>query len=188
VGKERGVSLLHKLPEVPCDLEYIRLRTVEGDGGCWNWGGSAKGGRWPVIFFRRIDTEGVKRDFIVYVRHLVYWIKYGRRPRFSGGKTLGATCHNEKCVNPDHLKMTTFSEVQKRLLHTQTFVNRKRNAEARRAKSKLSDEAVQQIRSSEKPRKELAEEHGISVEYVRQLQLGQWRKDYRTSPFAGLGA
>lgn len=179
------MSLIQKLPELPCDMEYIRLRCREEDD-CWIWPGAAKEGRWPVVCFRRIDVDGVKRDFILYVRHVVYWIRSGKRPSLSGGKTMGASCNNELCVNPAHVKMTTFSELQKRLTHQKTLQFRIKNATGRRKNSKLSDEAVREIRASELPRKELAAVHGVSYEYVRQLQNGLWRRDY-TSPFAGLG-
>lgn len=181
------MSLLHKLAEPPCDMEYVRLRTREEDG-CWLWAGAAKDGRWPVVAFRRLDTEGIKRDFILYVRHVVFWIKSGRRPSFGGGRALSLTCNNERCVNPAHLKAMTFSEIQKRRNSTQPLIARIKTAHARRKDSKLSDDAVQEIRFSELPRKELAAMHGITYEYVRQLQKGEWRKQYTANPFAGLGA
>jgi hypothetical protein len=181
------MSTLERLKEPPCDMEYIRQRCRE-IGGCWVWAGAMKEERWPVFCFRRVGVDGEKRNFNLYVRHVAYWLKTKKRPVFVGGKTLRTSCKDPHCVNPAHMVMETFADVQKDLRHQSKLANRIKVATARRQKSKLSDAAVLAIRESELPRKELAALHGVSREYVRLLQIGAWRRDYTNNPFGGLMA
>ena len=59
-------------------------------------------------------------------------------------------------------------------------------AAMKRAKSKLSDEAVAAIKAGTDHPKDAAAKHGCSVAYVYMLRRNLWRNDYRANPFSGL--
>jgi hypothetical protein len=171
-------------------MEYLRMRCRICDE-CWVWSLSAKKDGRPIIFFRRPDENGLKKDKGYYVRHLTWWIKHGMRPTFEK-RVMVSTCETPNCVNPDHLKYSNRSAHYKRISGYQgSLIARKNMSKSRRANSKLSDKDVADIRESELPVKDLAARYKISLQYVYMLKAGEWRKDYQqqvANPFAGLFA
>lgn len=172
--------------EAPRSMEWIRERCRIVDE-CWVWSLHSKEGRWPLISIRTRQEDGSKKDTFYYVRHLTHWLKHGRRPGLNNRSAIVTTCDSDLCVNPDHLKIATRSEVGKRSAGFQkNLTTRKKMSEARRKRAKLSDEAVAEIRQSEEPAKDAAAKHGVSPAYIYMLRSNLWRKDY-SNPFAGLG-
>lgn len=68
--------------------------TVDGDAGCWVWGGFVKNGQ-PMA-----KRGGVH----VSVRRLLYIEKFGH---LSDDSQVRCGCGNSLCVNPDHARVLT---------------------------------------------------------------------------------
>lgn len=152
-------------------LDDIKDRCVE-EGECWLWKGALSGGKWPCIWH-----EGKT----VPVRRVVWTLHKGKT--IPANVCITPKCDNDLCVCPGCL----VGRVGRRAARPATMQRRIRMATSLRAKSRISDEAVMDIRTSGEPLAVLAERHGISYSYADQLRRGVRRRDF-SSPFAGLGA
>lgn len=162
--------------ELPPEVVKLLERTEEF-GDCKLWTGALIHGKAPVI---TID------DKKVYVKRRVMAL-LGRNVEH---KCVTSDCTNKLCIEPAHLVVTTKGGIARRTAASgalSTPLCGAKVAAALRAKSKLSQAAVQAIRASDKPVIELAAENNISESYVYMIRRGDFRKDY-SSPFAGLGA
>lgn len=169
------------MTEVPFTLQHLKDRCTEV-GDCWEWSGTYLARR-PVITSRRDwEGNGVRAKQFA-VRHLTYWHAKGAPPKLGTKRTVRPSCGNWRCVCPEHQKLVSRADVQKTALKPPGF-GAKISA-TRRKSSKLSDEAVAEIRASSEGTLELAQRFGISRAYVYMIQKSQFRKDY-SSPFAGL--
>lgn len=104
--------------------------------------------------------------------------------------TNSHSCGNQKCCNPDHLVCVTKAERLRRTVKTgklHTPATAAKIAKTKRAKSKLSQEAVDEFLFSNEPVPVLAAKHGITEAYGYMLRRGEHRKSM-SNPFAGLGA
>lgn len=174
---------MKQLEQPPFTLQHLRDRCREC-GDCWEWASAYRAHRWPVISSRRDwDGDGNVRNMQFYVRHLMYWLAKGQKPRLGVKRALVPACGNPKCVNPDHLKIASRAEVGRTAFKPPGWAASV--ARGHRRRSKLSDEAVQEIRTSTERTLLLAERFGISQAYVYMIRNGEWRKDY-SNPFAGL--
>jgi hypothetical protein len=180
-------SFLKTLTEPPCSLEHLKDRTRE-EGECWNWTAAYRHNRWPTIAFRRNWDGTGSGNKVFYVRHVMYWHRYGKPPELGKYRVLVPKCGNQDCVNPDHLLMQTRAQLAKKLAaagHYKSMTRRMKLAESKRKTSKLSDEAVAEIRLPDSKAAAMAAKHGISVAYAYMIRNGEWRRDY-SNPFAAL--
>ena len=148
-------------------------------GACWIWKGALNPGKSP-----RMQVNGER----VYLRPIVFSLS-SKAPK-AKKDLFTVRCNDRRCISPECVIARSRAWVNSRTMKNGLAGNLAFCASvstARKKKSKLSDEAVVQIRSMERPAKEEAAAHGISTAYVNMLRAGLWRKDYR-SPFAGLGA
>jgi hypothetical protein len=179
-----------KLSEPPFTLEHLKLRCSES-GDCWEWGAAYRADRWPVISSRRDwDGSGKSSNRQFYVRHLMYWLKTGKPPILGAFRSIVACCDNPRCVNPDHMRLVTRKTVVRKMVESGGMSESTRHAKiakTKRAKSKLSDGDVEQIRNSDLRADELAAQYGVSAAYIYMLRRNQFRRNY-SNPFAGLGA
>lgn len=182
-------SLIHKLEEPPCTLQHLKDR-CQVDDECWVWKAAYRQRRWPTIAFRRDWLgDGERANKVFYVRHLMYWLTKGTPAALGKFWAMVPSCGNPQCVNPDHLKIVSRKHLAKKNSAAgryNSLARRLKLAETKRKTSKLSDEAVAEIRLPESKPKEMAAKHGISVAYAYMLRNGEWRKDYRANPFAAL--
>lgn len=141
-------------------------------GDCLLWKGAmATAGETPSIWWDG-KAQPVRR---------VLWAAMGRR--FIAGLAVGVTCNEPKCVAPEHLVQRR----PRRLKELHPITRAKVSASARRLRSSLTEEAVQEIRLSDEPRKVIAARHSISVKSVEDIQkMRRWAP--MTSPFLGLGS
>lgn len=155
------------------DGEYLAsklaAKCVE-DGDCLIWQG-AMNDRGPVLTFDRKQYS---------VRALVWMQRNGPIP---DGKVMSVECGRRRCL--EHVQATTRSVlcVRSNLVNPQHRAAQ--IAKAKRAGSRLSQEAVQAIVMDDRHISIVAAEHGISEGYAYMLKRGQFRRDY-SSPFIGL--
>jgi hypothetical protein len=115
--------------------------------GCWLWTGSTnKHG------YGQIRWNGT----VLRAHRMSYEIHNGRK--IGAGLLIAhkpVVCHNRACVNPEHLREATRSEndLDKHLDGTMT-------------QAKLNAEQVLEIRASNKSRKDLVLEYGISQTHI----------------------
>ena len=167
----------------PVDMDYIRLRCDVDE--CWEWRMACRKDRGPVASFQRDDGSGKSVRLQVFVRHLVYWIVHGIRPRLGRSRVLRVSCNNPLCVSPDHIKVVQRKGLMKGIPKAGT--HGAKIAHARRKSSKLSDENIALIRESDMSAQEASMLFGVTDKYIYQIRRGEWRRDY-SNPFAGLGA
>lgn len=157
-------------------IERIRRR-IEEVGDCWEWQGALQPkAPTPVMRFKQ-RTSQVRR-FIA--EHQGKSLK---------GKLATCKCRNELCVNPDHVVVVTRKKLQEMVSqerqYTSNPVRMKKLAEKARAKSKLTPELVEEIRSADGPQRAIAMRYGITQAAVSSIKRGRTWKDY-SNPFAGL--
>lgn len=161
-------------------LDDIKARCDEV-GECWIWKGTFLRGRFPV-FRAGPKTLYAKREA---------WVAHNGKPVPDGMCVVNKkACNDYKCCNPSHLTLATKKQVLQKVvadgkLHTTKI--KAKIAKSKRAKSKLSDEAVAEIRYGDEPIPVLAARHGISEGYGYMIRRGDSRQDF-SSPFQGLGA
>jgi len=135
--------------------------------GCWIW----KRKSFPQIWNGRR---------VVSARRWVYSHLHPKEDML--GLQVLTTCGNPKCINPDHLKLCSFSERNEILV--------KRGIVMRGEKhccSKLTMDQVKEIREKAKgqSQRSLAAEYGVCQSTVRALIIGKtWRQpsDYKRKP------
>lgn len=160
----------------PCITADWLAERVRQDGECLVWTGySHQGQPKAKMGGRNMPPFNVRR---------AVWHAAGQPLR--KGHMIRCTCDTPNCVALEHL-------VQVRWGTPMVGVKRDPLAVARyaatvRASSKITDEAVAEIRESDKSPKELAEEHGCSQQYIHMIRAGQFRRPLAASPFTGLGA
>jgi hypothetical protein len=152
-------------------IEHIRLRCTCEEGGCWIWNQVAHQGKYPVI------SIGTKQHM---VRRLVWKITRGS---VSHREPVLARCEDDLCVNPAHLRKTTFSALRKG--RKSSLARNLRIAEGKRAVSKINWNVVRTIRASDATNTALAQEFGVSRETVARIRRhDSWKET--TNPFAAL--
>ncbi len=147
-------------------------------------GGDPKGR--PTI---DVVVEGKRRK--LFVRRVVYQLRYPARTLPDGRqRVVTSSCENHRCVNPELIHVATRSEAWVRAGAKGQWtdpVARLKTVRAVRAKSKLPDHGVDDIRNSTETIAVLASRWGVSPTYVSMVRKGRYRRPL-ASPFAGLGA
>lgn len=152
-------------------LSDLLARTVE-EGECLLWNGGLSDGR-PLICI------GGRRE---WVRRLVYLAAHGEIPK---QLQIGVKCSNPLCLHPDHLVARTRKQAMRGVKHNAG--HGAKIANTKRKKTRLRDESVAAIRSSDGAARELAEQFGVSTKYIYAIKAHKARLDY-SNPFVGLGA
>lgn len=170
----------------PKEIERIRLRCVCDEDGCWLWSGSVNGSGLPTVS-RTMDGK-IKN---MSARRWVY---------LASGKTLHprdkliTSCEVRHCLNPDHIKRSNGSAIQRAnnkrdpglLMRRGIAVSASWKRKGRGAK--LTAEQAEYARTSQSPSAQVGKELGVSGALVRYIRAGKvWRRT-STNPFAGLGA
>lgn len=96
-------------------MDRIKAR-IQEEGDCWNWTGSY-GNKVPVIGFTREEVphhRPRKDNRYVYVavrRALFALLRTPGANRQASGRLMVASCGNPACVNPDHIRAITRSDM-----------------------------------------------------------------------------
>lgn len=169
----------------PFDMDYLRQRAVEC-GDCLEWQRAFVHGRYPVVTLRIRDETGQRKQRQFYVRHLVYEIKH-KVPAPKGRQhVISTSCENDRCIAPKHVVVKTKAELSQRAKLRGLYGSlefRARLAAGVRHRRKLSDEAVEDIRTSPETLVKMAAKYGVSRRYAGMVRRGVARVDY-SSPFA----
>jgi hypothetical protein len=150
---------------------------TEPRGACIAWTGSSNGAN-PQI------RLGGAAGAVYMVRRVVYTLVHGEGsipPGFLVGLRRGCQC--DLCVHPMHLVARSQSHAQKG--RPASTARKVRIAAAKRAKSRLTIEAVRAIRASDEPASALDARHGLTKGYASRIRRGEAWVDH-ASPFAGL--
>lgn len=165
-------------------LESIHARCIPAEGDCLIWQGATttgKGRPLPNIKHNN-GTNGSGRKLVM---------ELARKRKPSPQHTLVVhTCGNRLCLNPDHLRWATVSEVrQQAALNRPADLLRIRRiaSTSRAARSRITWEQAQTIRASTEPLTKMSQLYGISVATASNIRRGITWRDY-TTPFTGLGA
>lgn len=159
-------------------LDMILSRCDEV-GNCWIWNGGLDGHGRP---------QKRHAGKTVYVRRLVRELADGQP--VPADKVVPASCGCKLCVSPHCSSITTTR--QKALMAAKRGVYNNpaklaKMALTRRAKSHISDELVEQIRSADGPCSRIAADTKVSLSHVKAIRRMTARRPMN-SPFAGLGA
>lgn len=142
---------------------------------------------WAATLVRGVTPVMKDKTKTVLPRRALWEMKHGQPA--PAGMPVITTCLNPLCCNPELLKAVSKAHVIKRTAATGVFSTltfRAKVAQGKRKTSKLTDEAVASIRTSNEKPEVLAEKHGISKAYVHMLRKNRFRKEYTDNPFQGL--
>ena len=137
------------------------------ESGCWDFTGHINNRGYGLI------SKGARSKGIMLTHRASYESFIGPIPE---GKIVLHKCDNTKCFNPDHLSIGTQQD------NMDDMESKGRRVSLYGADSpnvKLTHEQVLEIRQRHIPRvntRELAEEFGITRQYVGQLISNFWRK------------
>lgn len=162
-------------------LERIADRCVRCPdcGKNWLWNGPQHRTNVPIIKYL---------NKVYYPKREVWKAHHGDIP---AGRCVISTCESWLCINPEKIALATKADVQRRtvesgLMHTPIALAK--IAMTKRKNSRISDDAIEELRSSGEPAEQVAARLGCSKAYVNMLRKNQCRKvvDARLNPFAGL--
>lgn len=145
----------------------LKLRCwVDEDTDCWQWRGGHSGDGHPRLWLPALGRP-------VTLGIAACYLRTGKKPE--KGSYWRTVCGTKDCANPAHRKPGTRS--QQMLAHNmrRDQVQRSRVAAGKRAVSSLSDEAVQDIRSSAEVLRVVAQRHGISIAHASAIRRGESR-------------
>jgi hypothetical protein len=158
-------------------MEWIEARSHREDD-CLVWRLAVAGDGRPQGGY----MDG-KRRITLNVRRVLWEAKHDKpAPR---KMVVVCTCDTERCVNPEHLKLASRSSRQNKSISAAHHLQLTLAARAR-ATTKLSAEAVQDIRNGEGTAEEKARRHGITTSYAEDVMRHRAWREVIASPFAGL--
>ena len=152
-------------------LMHLMERMTE-DGDCYLWTGSTNAAGHPKLH----DQP---------TRRVIWRLVHGEIPE---GKMITTTCSQSTCLCPEHLALTTKSEISRKVAQRHDFILRKSAANAKSARDKLGKitmEMAREIRESERTGRDLARELGVSTSLISCVRTFKSWKEH-SSPWAGL--
>jgi hypothetical protein len=162
-------------------MEFVEQRCTRDDNGCLVWRYSCRDGV-PQANWK---TEDGKKTTL-NVRRALWESLKGKKPRKS--YVIVCTCGTDFCVEPKHLKEISRSQLQsgkpKSEAHRLAIAKAARN----KKNTKLSPEAVKEIRESDERVIVLAKRFGVTVSHVYGIKANRWCRDTDGNPFAQLFA
>jgi hypothetical protein len=158
-------------------IEDIRQRCFVNEAGCWQWRYACNSQGTPQAWFpgRGITTS------VTSIAHSI-----SKGCEIPKGKLWRPFCAESHCVNPEHQRYTTRGRVMK---GEKSAVHVMKITIARRGRSKLTPEAVEDIRSSTDTLHSAAARHGVTRSTISRIRLGRcWREIGPVSVFShGMG-
>jgi hypothetical protein len=148
-------------------IDDIRDRCfISSDDECWHWRGATEASGRPKFWFpvfRVTTTPGP----------VIAFLKTGVRPKKA--RWLNR-CRVADCMNPDHWFPSNHSTACKRSKRRNPAVHAIKTTIARRARSKLNEEIIQDIRSRAGIARHYAGKYEISVGHVYRVWAGtNWK-------------
>jgi hypothetical protein len=149
------------------------LKKTIDDAGCAVWMLSCCNGH-PAM------RAGKKT---VLVRRAIYSDLHGEIP---SGKIIRMTCETKNCIHPQHMEMTTYKRLGKQLGALGIMsgpIRSSKIAATKRAKySKLTHDAVNEIRSSQESGRAMAKKFGVNEKHISRIRLNRCWRDF-SNPF-----
>lgn len=158
-------------------IEEIRARCQEGEGDCWIWQGACDGHGRPQI------RHGGKA---MPVRRVVAGLRQGKE--VAPYLVVAAKCQNLMCVSPDCAHITTTRGAAKMAAERGAYHSPAKTAKmaaTKRAKSRISESLIEEIRASQESCYVLAARIGVSASHIKMIRRFQARRP-SNNPFAGL--
>lgn len=144
--------------KTPIGAPIAFLRNIHVTDDCVDWPFHVTDGGYGQIRFNGTNTNAHRVSLIIH--------KGGPESDDMHAAHAPEICHNRLCVNPRHLRWATPQENMRDRGLDGTQV---RPAGEAHGASKLTTELVLEIRTSEKPQKELAEIHGVSKQTISRI-------------------
>lgn len=130
--------------------DYWNARVERGEG-CWEWQGHRDNRGYGSIGY---GGRTLKAHRVAYELH---------HGEIAPGMEVCHRCDNPACVNPDHLFVGTHQD------------NMRDCRDKGRFHTKLTPSQLRDVRETNKPRRQLAEEYGISTDHVSRLKNNRSR-------------
>lgn len=92
------------LPDPVASALRLMWNKINHPDGCWEWQGGIHPDGYPINV--SINGNGIDGNRYRPARLMFHWFKY----ELPVDLQVDHTCHNKKCVNPDHLRAVTHSE------------------------------------------------------------------------------
>lgn len=157
-------------------VEDIRQRCFVNEAGCWIWRYACNSQGTPQAWY---PARGITTS-VTSIAHSI-----SKGCEIPKGKLWRPTCHEAHCVNPEHQRYITRSRLmggEKSSVHVMKMTI------ARRGRSKLTPEAVEDIRNSTDTLHSAAARHGVTRSTVSRIRLGQCWKAIGPASVFNLGA
>jgi hypothetical protein len=135
-----------------------RCRCVDD---CWIWQGYKDAhGRIRLRFERSVVT----------INTLIRFLRTGKRD----GKAIWVSgCLTTDCCNPEHWQASNRSAITRKTMAVAQPLRVLKITTTRRAQSRLTDEAIVDIQTSQESLKSLRERHGISYAQAQRIRTGK---------------
>lgn len=174
MSAERGAPTQAQIALIPAEIiDRMHGLAWEAEGGCWLW-----------------SSVGTKPTMCVAgrrypMRALLAKLMGLKIPK---GSHASNVCMDSRCVNPEHIRVRTRSEILAIAYHADPHrpIAVMRAAQTRRSNGKLTPEIVREIRASENSQMTLARKYGISKTHVRRIANGDAWREHGMSIWAGL--
>ncbi len=159
------------------DTVRQRCRIEPSEDGCWTWlGGVTVSNGTPQARISGKSGEVVGRWVLKYLGHKI------------DGKLVTASCENPRCLNPNHLKIISYRE-----LNLKVYAEGKKKPALEYAKklqsakdrgmAKLNDAKVEEIRvlvDENWTSRQIAEKYGVHKDTINRIRQGKsWRQQLR---------
>lgn len=156
--------------------EDIRQRCYVDAAGCWHWRMACNSQGTPQAWF---PARGITTS-VTSIAHSL-----SKGCEIPQGKLWRPSCGEPGCVNPEHQRYTTRSRVMR---GEKSVVHIAKITLARRKRSKLSPQAVDDIRATTDALVIAAARHGVTRSTVSRIRRGTaWRPVASVSIFSAGG-
>lgn len=156
-------------------IDDLRAHCRVDDDDCWHWLGGSKDKR-VTVWLPACGTA-------TSLGAAICWLTTGGLPKEH--EVWRSTCGHLRCGNPAHRRAMHRRAHGGMIEHT--VMQAAAAAAAKRAKSRISDADVSDIRDSSGPLRLVAERYGISISYASELRRGTARREHAVSVFSWVG-